>query len=152
MIFNYIKKYLSKADLKEIAEKIADLESKSSGELRVCIKYKQEWHERKLSFRDLAIKEFQRLGMHKTENKTGVLLLILFKEKKFEIVADEGINFKVEQSVWDKISEDMANHFKLSNFKEGIIYAINEIGDLLSGEFPFSDTMKNELPNEVIIE
>jgi putative membrane protein len=67
-------------------------------------------------------------------------------------VADEGINSKVEQSVWDKISSDMTNHFKLSNFKEGIIYAINEIGDLLSREFPPSDTMKNELPNEVIIE
>lgn len=151
-MINYIKKYLSEEDKKAISECIKEIEKITSGEIRLCIKYKQKWSEKKYSAKELAIREFHKLGMHITKNKTGVLLFILFKDRKFEIVADEGINSKVEQKVWNKIAKEMSNHFSLSNFKEGIIHTLNAVGDLLAKEFPPEKDNADELSNEVVIE
>ena len=151
-MINYIKKYLSEEDKKAISECIKEIEKKTSGEIRLCIKYKQKWSEKKYSAKELAIREFHILGMHITKNKTGVLLFILLKDRKFEIVADEGINSKVEQKIWIEIAKEMSSHFSLSNFKEGIIHTLNAAGDLLAKEFPPEKDNVDELSNEVVIE
>ena len=121
MAFNYIKKYLSKEDLEELKTEVGKIESVSSGEIRLCFKQKRGLHERKLSFRELALKEFYRLEMQKTIDKTGVLIMILFEEKKFEIIADEGINSKIHQDIWDIIinpinKRALVNHARLFIF------------------------------------
>ena len=81
---NFVKKYLSDEDLDIIAESIREIEKKTSGELRVCIKKKKGLLQMKKSDRDMAYKEFFKLNMHKTRDRTGVLLLIIFHDKNFE--------------------------------------------------------------------
>jgi uncharacterized membrane protein len=152
MFINYIKKYLSKSDLKEITEVIKTIEKQTSGELRLCIKYKTEWHEKKMLPRNIAIGEFHKLGMHNTKNKTGVLVMILLKDQKFEIVADVGINNKVQPDIWEKISEELSGHFSKSNYKIGIINLLTAIGELLAEEFPPDTNNINELPDDVVME
>jgi len=149
-MINYLKKYLSKEDKKELSGCISDIEKRTSGEIRLCVKYKKEWHERKYSARELALKEFHKLEMQNTKLRTGVLLLILFKDRKFEIVADEGINSRVEQKIWEDIASEMSNRFSVSNFKEGIIFTLKAIGNLMEKEFPPVKDDTDELPNEVI--
>lgn len=151
MLGNYIKKYLSKSDLLEITDTIKNIEKTTSGELRLCIKYKVEWHERKISVRNLALKEFHKLGMQNTINKTGVLIMIFLKDKKFEIVADEGINSKVAVNTWDDITVESSTHFSNSNFKDGIINLLHKIGSILAMEFPYIKSDMNELPDDIII-
>ena len=103
MTINYIKKYLSNDDLYELKDEIEKIESKTSGEIRFCLKLKRSYSEKKLKHKELAVKEFIKLGMNKTIDHTGVLIFVLFKDKVFEIIADEGINDKINQDKWDLI-------------------------------------------------
>ncbi|HEY5122723.1 MAG TPA: TPM domain-containing protein [Ignavibacteria bacterium] len=152
MFKNYIKKYLSKEDLKDITDKIKNIELTTSGELRLCLKYKTEWHEKKIRTRDLAIREFHKLGMQNTKEHTGILVMILLKDKKFEIIADKGINSRVEKNTWDNIADELSNHFSAFKFKSGILNLLDKVGSLLAKEFPKKKDDVNELPDDIVIE
>lgn len=151
MKINYIKKYLSNDDLDSIKNHISEIEKFTSGEIRICFRLKSAWSERKLTPRDIAIKEFHLLGMHNTKDKTGVLLLILFEDRKFEIVADEGINQKISEEKWYVITNHLTSEFKNGYYKDGIIKALNEIKEVLHLEFPKNDDDTNELSNDIVI-
>ena len=152
MALNYIKKYLSKDDLEEIKNEIGKIESVTSGEIRLCFKLKKGFHERKLTYKELALKEFYNLDMQKTLDKTGILIFILFKERKFEIIADEGINSKIHQDTWDKIIHHLNSEFSKGEYKTGIIKCLNELKQILEKEFPVKPDDKNELSNDIVIE
>jgi uncharacterized membrane protein len=152
MKINYIKKYLSNVQLDEIRDYIAEAEKNTSGEIRICFLERKAWVDRKKSPRDIAIREFFRLGMDKTEHKTGVLLLIMFREKIFEIIADEGINSKIDGTIWDTITGSMTSEFRNGRYKDGILKGLEEIKNILKKDFPRADNDKNELPDDIVIE
>lgn len=107
--------------------------------------------ERKLTLFDMALREFYRLGMDKTRDQTGVLVYVLLSERKLQIVADKGINEKVNNETWQKIADMMAEHFKSGKYLDGIINGLDEIGKILYTHFPIKPDDKNELSNEVEI-
>jgi uncharacterized membrane protein len=152
MPINYIKKYLSKEELDSITNHIAETEKFTSGEIRICFKKNTPWAERKLSSREMAVKEFHKLGMHNTKHKTGVLLYILFSDRKFEVVADKGINDKISEDKWTVITNHLINEFKAGKYMEGIIKSLDEIKEVLMKEFPRKDDDTNELSNDIVIE
>jgi uncharacterized membrane protein len=90
--------------------------------------------------------------MHNTDEKTGVLIFILFSDRKFEIVADEGINSKIPYEKWELITSRLKNEFSSENYKNGILLCLNEIKDILAREFPYKEGDKNELSDEIVIE
>jgi uncharacterized membrane protein len=142
---------LTEEELKEVASAIAAAESTTSGEIRVSLRIHRFWRERGLSVHELALREFYRLGMDSTKNKTGVLLFFLIKEKKFHIVADSGIHAKVADGYWDTLADSLSSHFKQQQFCKGICAAVREIGHALEQEFPIAPDDKNELSNDVVI-
>lgn len=148
---NFIKQYLPDESLNKISKRISDVEKKTSGELRVCIKKKRAILHMFSSSRDIAMKEFYKLNMHRTVDKTGVLFLILFDEHKFEIIADEGINSKISHDTWNSITDDLKKYFTDKNYLDGIIYTLDKIGEVLIKEFPLKQGDRDELSNEVII-
>lgn len=152
MPINYIKKYLSKEELDSITNHIAEIERFTSGEIRICFKKNTAWAERKLTSREMAVKEFHKLGMHNTKDKTGVLLYILFADRKFEVVADKGINDKISNEKWETIKNHLISEFKKGKYKAGIIKALDEIKEVLMNEFPRKDDDTNELSNDIVIE
>jgi uncharacterized membrane protein len=152
MAINYLKKYLSKQDLEEIKNEISMIEKSTSGEIRLCLRLKRGLHEMNKSFRELALKEFYKLGMNKTAEKTGLLIFILFREKKFEIIADEGINSKIPEEKWNIIISHIKNEFSQNNYKAGILKCLKEIKDILITSFPYKEGDKNELPDDIVIE
>jgi uncharacterized membrane protein len=152
MHINYIKKYLSNEDLDDIRDYIAEIEKNTSGEIRVCFHERKAWIDRKKTSREIALKEFFKLGINKTEQKTGVLLLILFREKLFEIIADEGINSRIDDSKWEKITGLLTSEFRNGNYKTGILKSLEEIKNVLVKDFPRTDGDRNELPDDIVIE
>ena len=70
---------------------------------------------------------------------------------KFHILADSGINEKVEQAVWDVMRDEMQTEFQLGHYLEGIIKTIEKVGNLLSQHFPIKHDYTNELSNKVIV-
>jgi len=151
MAINYIKKFLSKDDFNELKNAIGKIEERTTGEIRLCFKLKRGFHQRKSEVREIALKEFFKLGMDKTEEKTGVLIFILFGERKFEIIADEGINSKIKQETWDLIINHLQTEFSQGNYKDGLLKCLNEIKNVLITDFPVQFKNTNELSNDIVI-
>ncbi|MFP4548569.1 MAG: TPM domain-containing protein [Fidelibacterota bacterium] len=146
-----LTKYFSKQDLIKIRNACSEAEKTTSGEIRVSILHKRNKKQKGLSMKDMAIQEFYDLHMDETRDKTGILIFILLKERKFQILADEGINQKVDPGTWDKQAEILTEHFKNKQYTEGIVKLIENMGQILSQYFPIKDDDTNELSDEVVI-
>lgn len=144
-----VKDIFTKDELKKISEKITEIEKRTSGEVRVSIREKRSLMEKKLTLFDMALREFYRLGMDKTRDQTGVLVYILLSEKQLQIIADKGINEKVENETWQKIADKIAERFKEGKYLDGVIEGLDEIEKILVQHFPIKPDDRNELSNEV---
>jgi len=143
--------YFSDDDFLRISEKIKETEKSTSGEICVSIKEKKSFLQKRKNIRELAVREFARLGIKKTQDATGVLILVLLKEREFYIWADEGINKKVPENTWDKLKEEIQSMFKKGAFCNGILHGIENIGRILSVHFPIKEGDVNEISNKVIL-
>ena len=88
--------------------------------------------------------------MGQTKDRTGILILLLMSERKFQIIADEGIHAKVADGTWDRVAASMTSHFNEGNFSKGICDAVEAVGAELKTFFPRSPNDRNELPNDII--
>jgi putative membrane protein len=104
------------------------------------------------SVRAAAEKAFFTHGLQNTVDKTGVLIFLSVEERKIEILGDEGINAKIEQSTWDSFVEKLAIKIREGQPAQGICDLIAEIGVILTQYFPIQPDDENELSNDVIIE
>ncbi len=136
-------------DFLRFSKKIKEAEKNTSGEIRICIKEKRNFLDKRKELNELAAKEFYKLNMHNTRDKTGILLYLLLSERKFYILADEGINSKVESDTWNKIRDEIQEKFVEGKFSEGILHCIERVGKILSEHFPIKPDDKNELSNKI---
>jgi len=134
-----------------ISNTIKEVELITSGEIRVSLQQRRKFSERNACLLSLAEKEFYRLNMHQTRDKTGILLLFILEERQFYILADEGIDKIVNTSVWKEVADNMQKDFAHGYFSEGIINGIKKVGDILSEHFPIKPDDTNELTNKVVL-
>jgi len=149
---NLIRQMFTKEDLSAIASAIGKAEKTTAGEIRVSIRQKRKWREKNRTIEEMARQEFRLLGMTKTKDHTGILIFLLLEDKKFFILADDGIHTKVEDGTWDKVANEMSDHFSQKNFRLGIIHGIQSVGVELSKYFPRKSDDINELPNDVHVQ
>lgn len=125
-----------------MAIKSAELDT--SGEIRVHVEAKCQG-----DAKDQAAFLFEKLGMHKTEQRNGVLFYVAVKNRKFAILGDVGINRVVPENFWDDIRDRMLNSFRDNHFSEGLIEGITQAGKQLKKHFPYQKDDENELPDEI---
>lgn len=128
----------------EIVKSIKQAEAKTSGEIRLFV----EDH-CKDDVLDRAAFMFEKLKMHDTELRNGVLFYLAFLDRKFAIIGDAGINTKVPENFWNEIKEKMAEHFVKSEFTEGLSKGLVQAGEALGKHFPRKEGDKNELSDNV---
>jgi len=97
-----------------------------------------------------AVRQFLAQGLHKTENRTGVLIFASEAEHYAEVIADEGINEKVPQQVWDDAVSALIAGIAQRRAADGFIAAIERCGAVLSQHFPPGALNRNELPDKLI--
>lgn len=136
--------FFSDAEEAEIVHAISRAEQNTSGEIRVHL----EGHTALAVF-DRAKEVFFDLNMDKTAQRNGVLFYLAIENKSFVIIGDEGINQKVEADFWDNIKDTVIQHFKVADFKTGLIKGILKSGEKLQAYFPYQQDDINELPNEI---
>lgn len=136
-------------ELLRISSTIREMEKITCGEIRVSIKEKKPLLKKSKSIEELAKEEFFRLGMDKTRDKTGILIFLVLSERRFHILADTGINEKVDENTWHEIKDKMQEEFRRGHFSDGIILGISEVGNILSSYFPIKEDDTNELPDTV---
>lgn len=132
-----------------IEQAIADLEKKSSAELRVYVERKKADAGR--SALQQATFLFQQLEMEKTALRNGVLIYLALQSKQCAIVGDQGIDQYVEADFWQRACDLIVEQAKQKQYTQGIVNAIAMIGERLAQHFPYQEDDKNELPNEVVI-
>lgn len=140
------KEFLSKLDHHRIVQAIRDAESKSSGQIRVFL----QRGELAGDALPVAQKSFQKLGVHKTKERNGVLIFIAPRARKFAIVGDEAIHKQCGEEFWERLAAAMRGSFQQQKFSEALVEAIDEAGKLLAAHFPKSSTSSNELPDEIV--
>jgi uncharacterized membrane protein len=138
------KKLINEAQQKAIQAAIAEAELNTSGEIRVHIDAKCAG-----TPMEKAIQVFEKLKMHETAQRNGVLFYVAMNDKKLAILGDKGINAVVPENFWDAIRDGMISAFKKGEFSEGLIEGIVTAGQQLKSAFPLLQNDENELSNEV---
>ena len=138
------RNFFSQQEKDDIRQSIEQAELNTSGEIRVHIE--DECDEDVL---DRAAFIFGKLKMDKTEQRNGVLFYLALASKKFAILGDKGINAVVPEDFWDKIKDEMAEHFQQGEFAKGLATGIEKAGQSLKSHFPYQKDDVNELPDDI---
>jgi uncharacterized membrane protein len=125
---------------------VAEAEMLTSGEIRVFI--------------DVSCKSadpvkraaviFQKLKMHKTKQRNGVLIYLSVSDRKFAIVGDKGIHEKVGDDFWNETKKLMLDSFKNNQLSAGLVAGIKKAGESLSYHFPRQGDDRNEIDNGIV--
>ncbi|HEY8194270.1 MAG TPA: TPM domain-containing protein [Hyphomicrobium sp.] len=98
-----------------------------------------------------ASEQFLAQNLHTTTGRTGVLLFVSVAEQRVEIIADSGIDARVEKGTWQKIVDDLTRDIGAGRTTGGFVHAIQRIGAHLSEHFPPGSIDPNELPDHLIV-
>ncbi|HWA06626.1 MAG TPA: TPM domain-containing protein [Ignavibacteria bacterium] len=149
----WIYNYFSDDELKEIQQAADLLESNTVGEIVLSFRNKRSLLEKLYSCHELALKDFETLGVYKCSERTGILIFIIFEEKYYDIIADESIYAKISNDTWNKMEEKQKEEFRSKNYSAGVLALIKEMGEVLSKEFPVRAGAANddEIDREIVI-
>jgi len=100
----------------------------------------------------LALASFTQHGLHYTRDHTGILIVVSLLEHRVEVLADRGINAKVETGTWQEIVTILTNGLKSKQAADAYCRAIKRCGEILAAHFPRQPDDKDELPNRLVTE
>jgi uncharacterized membrane protein len=132
------KKLLRIIDRDRIKQAIQQAEHRTSGEICVSVA-PLFWG----SVEKAADKAFDRMGIARTKDRNGVLLFVVPSRRKFVVLGDRGIHERVGQDFWDTVAAAMSDKFRESRFTDGLVQAIEVIGERLAAHFPYDPARMN---------
>lgn len=135
---------LSQEQQLKIVDAIVKAEDCTSGEIRVHVEPKC-----KIDPVARAVKVFDRLEMYDTAARNGVLIYLAYETRACAIIGDVAINEAIPAGFWEGILAEMQAAFAKGNFTEGIIAAVEAVGEALSEYFPYQSDDVNEQPDEI---
>jgi putative membrane protein len=92
---------------------------------------------------------FVRNGVANTKDRTGVLIYVSLRERRVQIMADTAIHQKVGSAFWDAEVKRIVEGIRMGKSADGLIAAIQSIGERLSAHFPHHEGAANELPDRL---
>ena len=142
----WVRRLLSEADLHAVAAAIAAAETQTSAEIRVHL----DAHCAGGAMAK-AVTVFERLGMHRTAQRHGVLIYVAIEDRKLAVLGDQGIHDRLGQAYWDRLVQDVLAHFREERPRDGLLHAVAEVGAALRRHFPRRPDDVNELPDQLSI-
>lgn len=97
-----------------------------------------------------ALVSFLEHGLHRTREGTGILILVSLFEHRVHVLADQGINAKVDKGTWDEIVRAVTVGIREGRACEALCAAIARCGELLQKDFPRRADDRDELPNLIL--
>jgi uncharacterized membrane protein len=98
---------------------------------------------------DRAVEVFHKLKMDNTKSKSGVLIYLATDDKKLAIIGDSGIDTLVDPSYWKRIVDEVIQTIHFKDVAQGIMKAVELVGEKLIEHFPEQSNQVNELSNEI---
>ena len=142
-----LERFLTAQQQATVVDAVRLAEKGTSGEIRIHID-----RECKTTPVKRAEEVFNRLGMHKTAQRNGVLIYVAVDSKVFAIIGDKGINDVVPENFWSDVIETMGDKFRKGHFTEGLCKGAIMAGEKLKIYFPYQDDDVNELPDSISFE
>jgi uncharacterized membrane protein len=137
-------KFFTREQKARIINAIRNAEENTSGEIRVHVERLCPGEPT-----DRAAYLFEKLGMHKTNLRNGVLFFMSFDNHKIAILGDAGINAVVPDNFWDSTLEMVTDRFREGDFTGGLEAGIANAGIQLKDHFPHRPDDFNELTDEI---
>ncbi len=97
-----------------------------------------------------ALVHFTESGAVNTRDRTGILFFLSLRERRVEIIADEGINSKVKPEDWEGILNNLIAAIRKGQPAEGLEKAIMDCSEILERHFPVKNDDVNELPDGIV--
>lgn len=133
--------FLTKAERERLAAAIAEAETRTSGEIHIHVLA----HSKGRDMLEAARRVFQDIGLAKTRERNGVIILVSHLDHRWAIWGDEGIN---DDALWKEAGRILETHFRDNRYAEGLEACVKEVGRALAARFPHKDgDNPNELPN-----
>lgn len=99
---------------------------------------------------EAAVTNFFKKGVHRTREETGVLLFVSLFERRVWVLADRGINRKVDPDQWKAIVAAIVEGIRQKRAGAAIAEAVAQVGCLLAAHFPVRDDDQDELTNLIV--
>lgn len=100
--------------------------------------------------RRLARELFHRFGLHRTRERSGILLFAALAERYIEIIADDGIDQAVPAGTWSEIVRRATDTARAEDPAAGFEVALALLGDALGKALPRRPDDHNEIPDRLI--
>ncbi|MBK8481048.1 MAG: TPM domain-containing protein [Proteobacteria bacterium] len=94
-----------------------------------------------------ALRAFAEHGVHRTRDRSGLLILISALERRVEILGDDGIHQRVGAQGWAEQVTQLVAAVREGRPGDGLVSVIEQLGALLSAHFPRRSDDTNELPD-----
>jgi len=99
---------------------------------------------------EAALTSFFTEKLYRTREANGILIFISLLERKVWVLADSGINARIDPREWQEIVALITEGIKEKRQCEAICAAIVEIGKILKTHFPIEKNDKDELHNLIL--
>jgi uncharacterized membrane protein len=149
------RRAIGDAAIERLESRIRASEARHGGEIRVCVEaglpLSYLW--RDATPRERALTLFGKLGVWDTEANNGVLIYLLLGDRAIEIVADRGVESRVEPGHWQRVVSQMGAAFRDGRFEDGLARAIDAVHAVLIEHYAHAEGERNvnELPDTVVL-
>jgi putative membrane protein len=107
-------------------------------------------HEMREEVEEAAFTAFYANGLHHTRDLTGILIFVSVYERQVQVLADKGINDKVDPQVWQEVVAMVTEGIKAGKPGEALCQGVQRCGELVAEKFPIKADDTDELPNLII--
>ena len=97
-----------------------------------------------------AVTVFKAAVERRTVGRTGILIYLSMGERRAEIVADQAILKVTDEHVWGGAMEALLHEVRAGRPADGIVAAIEKVGEVLAEHFPKTGADTNEIPDKLI--
>jgi len=101
--------------------------------------------------RRAALDLFLAKDLHRTRDRTGVLIFAALAEHRVEVIADEGIYAAAPHAVWDEVVADVVAGMKRGKVADGFVAAVTRTGAILAQHMPPRAGDTNELADGLTV-
>jgi putative membrane protein len=98
-----------------------------------------------------AVQEFHALELHRTRERTGVLLLVSLLEHRVVVLGDEGIDREVGAERWGATADVVLAGIRSGSLRAGLERGIAAVADVLAERFPWREGDRDEIPDRIVV-
>lgn len=150
-----LENFLTDEEIVDVNNAITTAEKTTAGEIKVLVVGKSSClnislrKAREMIVWRRAKKEFFRLGLDKTQDHTGILLMISLKERIAIVKGGASIEKIMSHDVWSSVCDKVLMGITFGTRASGLIQVVEEMGEILTEHFPVKSGDVNEISDEI---